>query len=461
MKLKNFTVFTISAAILSCFFLVSVSAAEYSVTNVTDIQKHITGLISLSDEKQKEYDFDNDGLLSITDSTYLQKLLANLEPEKITINVVDFGAVGDGVTDDTAAFKNCIKAANGRPVLIPCGTYVVNHCSFGENESGYPVNLIGIGNPVIKRTTLTDTTPNESKSRSMFLFRNVPSAEITGITFDSCRDDFIYEPTGEWLGTAILYFFGNTSNINISDCIFKNCSREAVHIKGNFSNVTMRNNNLKNISAHFWSRGGNGKNFIYENNISENGRTRGIEFDTEDDYKVSDIKIRNNKFVNLCGYGVLLQNCENAVIDNNYYSMATKLNQHAVSKQDKLCQYFVFMGCTSNKKSCKDIKITNNHGQVNRVVSIQKSNNVDAAERDMMFDDISISNNDFSATSFYIVASNTSNLVVDNCFGKSEKDFLLLSNSDNVSVLNNNISANSFVRGTCSNLTITGNSWQT
>jgi hypothetical protein len=42
-----------------------------------------------------------------------------------TVSVKDFGAVGDGVTDDTAAFNNCRTATSGR-YLIPSGSYVLD-----------------------------------------------------------------------------------------------------------------------------------------------------------------------------------------------------------------------------------------------------------------------------------------------------------------------------------------------
>lgn len=78
MKFKKLTAITLILSILSCFSIISVSAADYSITDVSDIQKHIAGLIELPDEKQKEFDFNHDGVLSVLDSTYLQMILAGI-----------------------------------------------------------------------------------------------------------------------------------------------------------------------------------------------------------------------------------------------------------------------------------------------------------------------------------------------------------------------------------------------
>jgi len=42
------------------------------------------------------------------------------------LSVKDFGAVGDGVTNDTVAIQNAIAAANGSTVYFPDGTYMVS-----------------------------------------------------------------------------------------------------------------------------------------------------------------------------------------------------------------------------------------------------------------------------------------------------------------------------------------------
>lgn len=42
------------------------------------------------------------------------------------VDVQDFGAIGDGTTDNTAAFEAADTAANGRRIFVPSGTYRVN-----------------------------------------------------------------------------------------------------------------------------------------------------------------------------------------------------------------------------------------------------------------------------------------------------------------------------------------------
>ena len=43
----------------------------------------------------------------------------------VVANVMNFGAVGNGIADDTTAFENAIAAANNGAVLIPAGRYKI------------------------------------------------------------------------------------------------------------------------------------------------------------------------------------------------------------------------------------------------------------------------------------------------------------------------------------------------
>lgn len=56
-----------------------------------------------------------------------------------TVDVRDYGAIGNGTTDDTAAFEAANAAANGRTVLIPEGTFLLN----GDVTFDTPVKFVG------------------------------------------------------------------------------------------------------------------------------------------------------------------------------------------------------------------------------------------------------------------------------------------------------------------------------
>lgn len=93
------------------------------------------------------------------------------------INVKDFGAIGDGETDDTEAIQNALNSGEGKTVYFPSGTYLISKtlitkpCSsiIGSSEydivdennyRGTVLQTIGDGNPAI----WTDITENRSDS---------------------------------------------------------------------------------------------------------------------------------------------------------------------------------------------------------------------------------------------------------------------------------------------------------
>src|SRR6266849_7048395 len=65
----------------------------------------------------------------------------------IYINVLQYGAVGDGVTDSTAAFQAAINAlpASGGTVFVPPGTYVISAGLVTPSAMFQGFRLIGSG----------------------------------------------------------------------------------------------------------------------------------------------------------------------------------------------------------------------------------------------------------------------------------------------------------------------------
>lgn len=65
----------------------------------------------------------NGGVVRVEDFTIEDITSAFLRDMISVVDVRDYGAVGDGVTDDRAAFNAADEAANGRVVLVPNGTF--------------------------------------------------------------------------------------------------------------------------------------------------------------------------------------------------------------------------------------------------------------------------------------------------------------------------------------------------
>ena len=65
--------------------------------------------------------------MSLTKATYSMI-------EGAPVNVLDYGAVGDGVANDTAAFAAARAAASGKKIYIPAGTYKINQALTGATD---------------------------------------------------------------------------------------------------------------------------------------------------------------------------------------------------------------------------------------------------------------------------------------------------------------------------------------
>ena len=70
------------------------------------------------------------------------------------LNVKDFGAVGDGVTDDTAAIQAAFDA--GTNIVFPTGTYVIN----GNTTTGEPITINTDKNVDLQGSVLLRTVDN-------------------------------------------------------------------------------------------------------------------------------------------------------------------------------------------------------------------------------------------------------------------------------------------------------------
>lgn len=99
--------------------------------------------------------------------------------EGAEVNVKDLGAIGDGTTDDTAAFNSAITAAQNGTIYLPIGTYrITDTLSFAN------IAIVGEGwDSIIEADIVTATKPLIRAGRSSVLNNltlRYKTAKITG-----------------------------------------------------------------------------------------------------------------------------------------------------------------------------------------------------------------------------------------------------------------------------------------
>ena len=97
------------------------------------------------------------------------------------VSVKDFGAVGDGATDDTAAISSAIDAAMGSTLFFPAGTYLMNQT--GTNQISKTLS----GNMTLRGDNATIKADPASQVNQMIYVTqaNQYNVSISGLIFDA------------------------------------------------------------------------------------------------------------------------------------------------------------------------------------------------------------------------------------------------------------------------------------
>jgi hypothetical protein len=149
------------------------------------------------------------------------------------VNVKDFGAVGDGVTDDTAAFQAAVNygSSNSKAVYIPSGTYVSGKITVPSN-----IDIFGDG---IESTTLFCKA---NTNATILNAANSDFVQISNIKFDYNTPNNSGSPAPGESQSGV----GVRNNCIVSECEFVGCVGAA--IIGYGSNNEISNNRFNNGS---------------------------------------------------------------------------------------------------------------------------------------------------------------------------------------------------------------------
>jgi hypothetical protein len=195
-----------------------------------EIVSNQTAIIGGTDAGLVTYNEGDTGAVTRTVKAKLQE----------TVSVKDFGAVGDGVTDDTAAIQAAVNAANA--IYFPPGEYIT---SLIELSSRTDISLFGggIGVTTLKMKANIEETIIKLGAGSKRI-------SIKNMTLDGNRTN--QTPTGDGINYGIL--LGGEQiileNLYIKDCATDGIILNSALINGNYSisNVNVTNSRRNGFS---------------------------------------------------------------------------------------------------------------------------------------------------------------------------------------------------------------------
>jgi parallel beta-helix repeat protein len=205
-----------------------------------------------------------------------------------TVSVMDFGAVGDGVADDTAAIQAALSSATNLDIRFPSGVYVHTGISASNLTS---LTVVGDG--------ATLFLANGSDVRA-FETTDCDYVEISGLTID-----------------------GNQNNQTISGTRLNG----AGIVINNALTVIIQNNTIKNVStgasivlnsADPFAVDTTTESVLIDNNTIRDSGFTGAPFTCDGIYcQYDNARITNNKIFNSTDFGVALEYSIRSVVSNN------------------------------------------------------------------------------------------------------------------------------------------------
>ncbi|PQP03831.1 mannuronan epimerase [Pseudomonas frederiksbergensis] len=222
-------------------------------------------------------------------------------------NAQNFGAKGDGITDDTAAIQSAIDAAaaaGGGQVYMPTGTYIVSggvEPSDGCLMLKSNVYLYGDG---MGATTIKVADGSDTKITGVI--RSAYGEEthdfgVSNLTIDGNRDNTTGKIDG-WFNGYIPGQAGYDSNVTLDSVEIKDCSGYGFDPHEQTVNMVIKNsvshgNGLDGFVADFLS------NSTFENNVAYDNDRHGFNVVTS----THDFTLTNNVAYSNGGNGIVVQ----------------------------------------------------------------------------------------------------------------------------------------------------------
>lgn len=220
-----------------------------------------------------------------------------------TFNVKDYGAKGDGQSDDTEAINKAVEAASARrgTVYIPAGLYLIDAVSSIQMKDNTNLKMAS--------GTILQAKPNQAEKYAVVSLSNVRNVKISGGMIKGERQDHT-GTSGEW-GHGICV--QGCSDVAITDMIITDCWGDGIYIGSSSKQNYCQDVSIKRFFLNNNRRQGisviSAKHLIITDGIiaNTNGTDPQAGIDLEPNHSqefMQDIVLKNIKTIRNSGYGI-------------------------------------------------------------------------------------------------------------------------------------------------------------
>jgi len=336
-------------------------------SEITDIHGNLPAIQAITNDLPS---LSNHG----TRITALETDINYLKNEAVNVKNPTYGAVGDGVTDDSAAIQAALDAANGT-VYIPEGTYLLSR---GLKINNDYVSIIGSGwNTELKMDT---TTINEPVIQTVADGGQVLAPLVANIKINGC---WTFERNGSYQHFNHGIDFKSTWGAKAFNNLIVNCYGNGINLEGNAS--------ISNVD-----------NYIYKNKIEFNKRC-GVELGVHS--ATLDCTMNIIGFHDL--FGIRLSNVDTRVIGNHVFA----------------CKYNIILESMNNQVVGNHVESAREHGIV-----------ASGSEQGMIVANTSVKNSRTSASDLQAGQESNAGVysgiyVTADALGRPNKSLLITNNS--------------------------------
>ena len=238
-----------------------------TTSDKTNLVAAINELVSRCGELNDLTTTDKTNLVSAINEVLSLLNITTSRMNSLFITPQMYGAVADGITDDTSAIQAAINSGDSNTIFFPPGTYMVNgEGDVGDEEHG--VTLRSNINIILDPAAIIKHVPTD---KTFYNILYIPSTEdnikISGGTLEGERDEHIGS-TGEhgygirlngtnvtvenvniidcW-GDGICCF--DCENVTIKDCTIDNNRRQGITVSTDAYDVKIVHNTIKNTNG--------------------------------------------------------------------------------------------------------------------------------------------------------------------------------------------------------------------